>query len=86
MKLHISLRSSKKAAEVHQERLKVHQSLTDQQRKRLEVYRGLNPEQRGRLIELLAARNNPEPKKSLTQTEVIKQSRVLQSSQASNQR
>ncbi|MBN4000700.1 hypothetical protein [Nostoc sp. LPT] len=85
------LKSSKKAAEVHQERLKVHQDLTDQQRKRLEFYRGLNPEQRKRFLEVLKAKNaqseatvtleaHPkESKKSLTQTEVLKQSRVLRS-------
>ncbi|MEH2183046.1 hypothetical protein [Nostoc sp.] len=87
------LKSSKKAAEIHQERLKVHQSLNDQQRKRLEFYRGLNPEQRKRFLEVLKAKRaqseatvaleSPpkESKKSLTQTEVIKQSRVLRSTQ-----
>ncbi|MEH2259080.1 hypothetical protein [Nostoc sp.] len=91
------LKSAKKAAEVHQERLKVHQSLSDEQRKRLKFYRGLNPEQQERLLEVLKAKKaqseatvTPEapprkPKKSLTQTEVIKQSRVLQSSKKASE-
>ncbi|MDZ8090455.1 MAG: hypothetical protein RMZ42_00680 [Nostoc sp. DedQUE05] len=91
------LKSSKKAVEVHQERLKVHQGLSDEQRKRLALYRGLNPEQRERLLEVLRARKaqsestvTPEapprkPKKSLTQTEIIKQSRVLQSSRKASE-